>query len=204
MTPAEIAKREIENGRRQFELATEMIRAYLEPGRPFALRPSHLLELQAVAVDGLLSEPGTFRRTKVGIEGAVHQPPEAFRVDSLVVEMCEYINDNLHEKSPFHLAAYLMWRHNWIHPFADGNGRTSRMLSYIALSLTLGYELPGRPTIPEQIQADRAGYFSALEAADRADLNGAIDVSVMESLLKNMLARQLLSVIEAASGNPAT
>ena len=200
MTPAEVAKREVENGRRQFDLALEMIRTYLEPGRPFALRPSHVRELQAIAVDGLEVEPGTFRRTQVGIFGAVHQPPEAFRVDGLVVEMCEYINDNLHEKSPFHLASYLMWRHNWIHPFADGNGRTSRMLSYIVLSLALGYELPGSPTIPEHIQGDRRGYFAALEAADRADLKGEVDVSAMEKLLKGMLAKQLLSVIEAADG----
>jgi Fic family protein len=200
MTPAEIAQREVENGRRQFLAATDMIRSYLEPGRSFALRPTHVLNLQGVAVDGIEREPGVFRRTAVGIEGAVHQPPDAFRVEGLVVEMCEYINDNLHEKSPFHLASYLMWRHNWIHPFTDGNGRTSRMLSYVVLSLTLGYELPGSPTIPEQIQADRSGYFAALEAADEADRAGELDVVVMENLLKAMLARQLLSVIEAASG----
>lgn len=200
MSPAEIARREVENGRRQFLAATDMIRSYLEPGRSFALRPSHVLYLQGIAVDGIEDDPGVFRRTAVGIEGAVHQPPEALRVEGLVVEMCDYINDNLHEKSPFHLASYLMWRHNWIHPFTDGNGRTSRMLSYVVLNLTLGYELPGSPTIPEQIQADRGGYFRALEAADDADRNNAIDVSVMESLLKAMLAKQLLSVIEAASG----
>jgi Fic family protein len=203
MTPSEIARREVENGRRQFLAATDMIRSYLEPGRPFALRPSHVLHLQAIAVDGIEDNPGVFRRSAVRIQGAVHQPPEAFRVEGLVVEMCEYVNDNLHERSPFHLASYLMWRHNWIHPFADGNGRTSRMLSYVVLSLTLGYELPGSPTIPAQIQGDRGGYFKALEAADQADRLGNLDVGVMEGLLKGMLAKQLLSVIEAADGGPA-
>lgn len=200
MTPAEIAKREVENGRRQFDLAMHMVRAYLEPGRPFALRPRHVLDLQAMAVDGIEAQPGVFRSTKVGIVGAVHQPPDAFRVPSLVLEMCDYVNDNLHEKSPFHLASYVMWRHNWIHPFADGNGRTSRILSYLVLSVALGYELPGRPTVPEQIQADRDGYFKALEAADRAYLDDRLDVGAMENLLKGMLAKQLLSVIEAADG----
>lgn len=204
MTPAEIARLEVENGRRQFELATDIVRTYLEPGRPFALRPSHIRELQAVAVAGLESNPGEFRTTRVGIRGAVHQPPEAFLVPGLVVEMCEYINDNLHERSPFHLSAYLMWRHNWIHPFSDGNGRTSRMISYIVLSLALGYELPGSPTIPEQIQSDRSGYFHALEAADKAAAQGLTDVSGMEQLLKGMLATQLLSVIEAAGSESTT
>ena len=112
--------------------------------------------------------------------------------------MCEYVNTNLHERSPFHLSAYVMWRHNWIHPFTDGNGRTSRMLSYIVLSVLLGYELPGSPTIPELIQNDRSTYFEALESADAADRSGTLDVSAMEKLLKGMLATQLLSVIEAA------
>ena len=207
MTNAETARREAENGRRQFEYGLEMIREYLEPGRPFALRKSHILELQAIAVDGIEATAGEFRRTAVGIEGAAHRPPEAFLVEGLVVEMCDYVNDHLHERSPFHLSAYVMWRHNWIHPFADGNGRTSRMLSYIVLSILLGYELPGSPTIPEQIQNDRSGYFAALEAADRADRAGALDVSAMEDLLRGMLASQLLSVIDAGdlsrSGRPS-
>jgi hypothetical protein len=35
------------------------------------------------------------------------------------------------DATAIHLAAYLMWRLNWIHPFADGNGRTARMTSYV-------------------------------------------------------------------------
>lgn len=115
-----------------------------------------------------------------------------------VQEMCDYINDNWHEKSAFHLAGFAMWRLNWIHPFPDGNGRTSRILSYIVLLSKLGYILPGKPTIPEQIAADRTAYFRALEAADDAETRGVLDVSVMEELLKGLLANQLLSVIERA------
>jgi Fic family protein len=115
--------------------------------------------------------------------------------------MCEYVNDNLHIKNAFHLASYVMWRHNWIHPFVDGNGRTSRVLSYIVLSICAGYVLPGTPTIPEQIQEDRAEYFKALEAADSVwREEQRIDVSEMEKMLTNMLAKQLLSVINTASG----
>lgn len=111
--------------------------------------------------------------------------------------MCDYINNNWHEKSPFHLAAYVMWRINWIHPFAEGNGRTSRIVSYIILSTSLGYELPGSPSIPQQIQNDRTNYFKALEESDGAFLEEKIDVTAMEETLKNMLANQLLSVINA-------
>jgi Fic family protein len=119
-----------------------------------------------------------------------------------VTEMCEYVNDNRHTRTAFHLSAYVMWRHNWIHPFSDGNGRTSRVLSYIVLSIATGYVLPGSPTIPEQIQKDRNSYFKALEVADQAWRNGeVIDLTNMEELIMNMLANQLLSVINTASGN---
>ncbi len=200
MDQHEIAVLEAENGFRQLAQGIEIIRYYLEPSRPFALRPGQILELQKIAVAGLTLNPGQWRRTSVRIEKSAHQPPAAHLVQNLVTEMCDYINDNRHTKTAFHLAAYVMWRHNWIHPFEDGNGRTSRVLSYIVLSLCVGYMLPGSPTIPEQIQGDRSGYFKALEDADAAWLrHGEVDVGTMEKLLTEMLARQLLSVIDGAA-----
>ena len=196
------ARIEAENGFRQLGQGIDAIKYYLEPGRPFALRPGIILELQKIAVEGLEPNPGKWRKTPVGISKSLHQPPGPYLVPGLVTEMCEYVNDNLHVKTAFHLSAYVMWRHNWIHPFSDGNGRTSRILSYVVLSIMTGYVLPGAPTIPEQIQQDRSGYFSALESADEAWRNGEnVDLSAMESLIMNMLAKQLLSVINVASGN---
>lgn len=63
-------------------------------------------------------------------EGSKHEPVGAHLVPELVEDMCDYVNDHWDESTPIHLAAYLMWRLNWIHPFADGNGRTSRIISY--------------------------------------------------------------------------
>jgi hypothetical protein len=104
-------------------------------------------------------------------------------VPELVEDMCDYVNDHWNESTPIHLAAYLMWRLNWIHPFADGNGRTSRIVSYVVLSIRAGAILPGTPTIPDQIVDNRKPYFDALDAADLAFRGGNIDVSKMEELL---------------------
>jgi Fic family protein len=93
-----------------------------------------------------------------------------------------------------------MWRLNWIHPFTDGNGRTSRALSYALLSIKLGYVLPGFPTIPQQIEGDNSHYIMALEKADAAARDGSVDVSEMEAMMRSMLAKQLLGVIDAADG----
>ena len=114
--------------------------------------------------------------------------------------MCEYVNEMWAEKSAVHLAAYVLWKMNWIHPFADGNGRTARAVSYVILSIKLDSILPGTPTIPEQIAADKSPYYKALEAADRAWADGKIDLSELEDLIEAMLAQQLYHAAREASG----
>jgi Fic family protein len=87
---------------------------------------------------------------------------------------------------------------NWIHPFVDGNGRTSRAVSYLVLCVRLGYRLPGTTTIPEQISRNKDPYYQALEAADNANTSGKLDLTEMERLLESLLANQLVSVLDSA------
>jgi Fic family protein len=119
-------------------------------------------------------------------------------VAELLEQMCDYINENWAKSSPLHVAAYTLWRMNWIHPFVDGNGRTSRAVSYLVLCVRLGCVLPGTQTIPEQISRNKDPYYKALEAADQANAAGKIDLTEMEKLLESLLAAQLVSVIDAA------
>ena len=119
----------------------------------------------------------------------------------LVEDLCDYVNDKWNAYSPVHLGAYCMWRLNWIHPFADGNGRTSRILSYVVLSIRAGALLPGAPTIPYYIVENRTPYFAALDAADDFLKNESkIDLSKMEELLGALLAKQLTSFYRSAGG----
>lgn len=123
-------------------------------------------------------------------------------VPEMIEEMCDYVNSSWNEKSPIHLSAYVMWRLNWIHPFTDGNGRTSRAASYLILCLKTGYLLPGKLTIPEQISQERSPYYKALEAADdRLRKSNLIDLSEMEKLLSTLLARQLYQVLKDAASD---
>jgi len=191
---------EVENGFRQYDLTLDIIRYYLEPERPFALRVPLILDLQREAVEGIEAEAGQIRTTPVGINKSAHSPPPPHLVQAHLTDFCDYVNDNWHERTAFYLSAYAMWRLNWIHPFTDGNGRTSRALSYALLSIKLGYVLPGSPTILQHIEADNSHYIKALEDADAAAAAGGEDVSEMESMIRAMLAKQLLSVIEKANG----
>lgn len=197
--PVEKAQREAENGVRQFKEALEIIRASIgDAETPFRLKQSIILRLHQKALDGIHPLAGTYRNSPVYIDKSDHHPPPHTDVPDFVAEMCAYVNDNWH-MSAIHLAAYLLWRMNWIHPFADGNGRTARVVSYVVLSVKLHSVLPGAPAIPDIIAADKTPYYKALEGADDSWKRGIIAVADMEAMLENMLAMQLLKATEEAA-----
>jgi Fic family protein len=159
--------------------------------------------LHREALNGLSQFSGNWRPAGVEIGQSKHTPPAAHLVAELIEDMCDHINENWRAKSPIHLAAYVMWRLNWIHPFDDGNGRTSRAVSYLVLCIRSGMALPGRNTIPEQISTNKEPYYKALEAADEADRAGKIEVSALEGLMSNYLAAQLVSIFNSAQADQA-
>jgi Fic family protein len=193
------AQREAENGLRQFDHGLAIVEDAVAKGEPFRLRPSMILGLHREALQGLSPYAGNWRPAGVRIEGSRHEPTEAFRVPELIEDMCDYVNLHGDDRTAIHLAAYAMWRLNWIHPFTDGNGRTSRIVSYVVLGARLKSVLRGKNTIPDQIVDNRKPYFDALEAADAAWRETRVDVSKMEELLEGMLAVQLKSMIEQAT-----
>lgn len=174
-------------------------------GRDDRITPELLLEFQRIAVNNIYRCAGHFRNGPVFVKDArghtVHQPPSADDVRPLVEEMCAYVNGNWHAKKPIHLAAYAMWRLNWIHPFFGGNGRTARAFSYLVLCAALRLSLPAdAKTIPQLIEEDRVPYMKALRAADRAWEEGRLDVGHMENVLSDLLAMQLVFLYQEATG----
>jgi Fic family protein len=196
--PDLLAEQEALNGLRQFDAVVEMVEYFLHPDRKFRFRPSQLLHLHRIALEGISSYAGNWRPADIEIGGSRHRPVGAHQVPEMIEDLCDYINENWAHRNALHLCAYVMWRLNWIHPFTDGNGRTARAASYLVLCLRLGYLLPGKNTIPDQIAADRTPYYRALEGADEALQNGGIDLTHMEELLSDMLAKQLVAVHEDA------
>ncbi len=188
---------EARNGLLQFSAIEKMVDSSKNQG--FVFTPEILRDLHRLVIQDIYTCAGQFRTYDVYIENALHQPPPFADVPQLVDDMCKYINDNFGRLSGLQLAAYAMWRVNWIHPFAGGNGRTSRGASYLLLNVRMGFNLPGVNTIAQQIENDRAPYYDALAAADEALRQGNTDVSAMEALMSQLLAAQLLSVHQKAS-----
>ena len=198
--PHKKAEAEARNGLRQYDAGIQAVRTGLERP-PFKLRLSLILALHREALNGISVFAGNFRPAGVQIEGSKHEPPGAHLVPELIEELCDYVNDNWDASTPIHLAAYIMWRLNWIHPFADGNGRTSRIVSYVVLSIRAGFVLPGAPTIPDQIVNNRVPYFEALDAADQAYIeHRTVEVGKMETLIASLLAEQLAGFYRSVGG----
>lgn len=192
---AEIVELESRNAVLQFDrvrhLAVQSIAS-----EQFLLTEGIILDLHEHATRGIYSDAGQLRDAPVYIQGTQHVPPPHREVLLYLREMVDYVNDNWH-RTPLHLCSYLMWRCNWIHPFFDGNGRTTRAISYLVFVARLGYEPGGSPTWVDMIAADKFPYYDALDAADES-LNGkTFDVSAMEALVSRLLAKQLMSIVGA-------
>lgn len=198
--PIQKAEAEARNGLLQFDEGVATVQTALDRG-DFKLRPSLILSLHRRALAGISSFAGNWRPAGVEINSSKHVPPGAHCVPELVEDMCDYVNTNW-SSNALHLAAYCMWRLNWIHPFADGNGRTSRIVSYVVLSIKSGFVLPGSPTIPVYIVENRDAYYKALDSADEGvRSSGVADLKPMEELLESLFAKQLASFFASVRGD---
>ena len=196
--PVLFARVEAQNLLRQYDLLSNCVEITLAKGIE-AFDKYTLWSLNAAATANIAQFGGRFRTQPIYVGG--HIPPHFEKIPSLIDEFLSMIHENWTIAThPTVLPAYALWRLNWIHPFTDGNGRTSRALSYALLNIKLGYVLPGFPTIPQQIETDNSHYIEALEMADEAARNGAEDISEMEQMIRGMLAKQLVSVIDQAGG----
>ena len=192
--------RESRNGVIQAEFVVHRISEYQPEEGPKSVLDTELLcELQRLAITQMYRCTGHLRDDAVTLTSASHTPPDHSEVPSLVEEMCQYVEGNW-DRTPVHLASYLMWRINWIHPFFGGNGRTARAASYLVLCARLGFELPGKPAVPDLIVANRQPYYAALKSADAAWNTGVLNLSDMEKLLSDLLGKQLVQVYDQATG----
>lgn len=105
------------------------------------------------------SQAGVFRRTNVRILGAVHIPPDAIKIERLINEFLDWYHSNKYTLSIPELAALIHYKFVCIHPFIDGNGRTSRLLMNLVL-LQNGYP----PAVI--LNVDRKRYYRVLRQAD--------------------------------------
>jgi Fic family protein len=173
---------------RQYDLLTNCIDIGLRQG-PTSFDKYALWALNHVAVANISQFGGRFRHEPIYVGN--HVPPHFKEVPVLMDRFISFIHENWFLLSPTHLAAYGLWRLNWIHPFIEGNGRTARATCYYLLGAGRGALLPGRKIVPERIKETRAEYEAALQAADLAWDGGNLDLREMDAYLARLLIAQL-------------
>ena len=185
------AELEVRNTRLQFKWLEKSFKA---AGQPFILTPELVKASHYWAIRNIYTCAGQYRTASVAIKGSPHKPPEAEYVLGLVEDACERVRDNL-DWNPVKTAAFLMWRLNWIHPFAGGNGRASRAVSYLAFCVNIGFVPKAKITFSELIDRERQEYFAALRNADEAwAAYNTLDTSRMEAFLDRLLGEQFLAI----------
>ncbi len=130
-------------------------------------RAEDLLEAHRLLMAGLLDAPGQWRSGGVGIYRGgqlVHMAPPASRVPVVMADLLDWIGRT--DTHPLVASCVFHYEFEFIHPFADGNGRLGRLWQTLILSRwqpVLAW-LPVESVIRER-QSD---YYAALAAADRA------------------------------------
>lgn len=99
---------------------------------------------------------GKLRQHQVMISGSRSIPPFPAEVYPLLMDFITWYGNNKNKLHPVELAAHVHLKLVTIHPFADGNGRISRMLMNFVLQ-KYGFPMLNIP------YEKRAGYYRSLE-----------------------------------------
>lgn len=98
---------------------------------------------------------------KDGVTGTiVYMPPEAKDVPGLMRNLVSWIKENKELPYPI-VAGIVHYQFATIHPYYDGNGRTSRLLTTLVLHLG-GYDLKGLYSLEEYYAKNLLGYYRAI------------------------------------------
>ncbi len=182
--------RELLNYRRAFQTVGE----YLASGAEVS--EGLIREIHKQLVDGVRggrAMPGQWRTVQNFVANnktgeVIYTPPAPADVPSLMRELVEWLRteDAVH---PVLVAGIAQFQLVHIHPFVDGNGRTSRLLSTLCLYRT-GYDFKRLFTISEFYDRDRSSFYSALQGVRLANM----DLTVWLEFFVRGLSTQLQEV----------
>lgn len=179
---------EVANGNRQYDFLKSTVHASIAIKRPF-LSGQIVKALNYHAIVCLHTHAGEYRPCQVKVGD--HTPPPHHSVDALMEDFINMVNRSWEQSDPVAIAAFVLWRLNFIHPFVNGNGRTARAACYFVLCLKVGGWLPGSVILPELIRQERPKYVEALRAADETFNKGQLDITKLHELLSELLKKQV-------------
>ena len=153
----------VTNNIRQYSFLESIIQTSLNIGRPF-LSQTVLKAINYHAIACLHTKAGEYRPCEVQVGN--YTPPAYFRVNDLMDDLVNQINRAWETENTITLAAHVLWRLNFIHPFINGNGRTARSACYFVLCVKAGGLFGGNTILPELLLRERNEYVNALKEVD--------------------------------------
>jgi Fic family protein len=163
--------RELLNYRDAFSLVSE----YLGSGEPITEGLIREIHKRLVAgVRGGAAQPGQYRAIQNFVANSrtrevIYMPPAPELVAPLMRDLVEWLraDSGIH---PVLVAGIAQFQLVHVHPFVDGNGRTSRLLSTLCL-YRAGYDFKRLFTLSEFYDRDRSAFYGALQGVRERDMD---------------------------------
>ncbi len=163
--------RELLNYREAFEFVS----GYLNDGGPVTEGLIREIHHRLVAgVRGESAAPGEYRRLQNYVVNSatgqiVYTPPPPGDVAPMMADLVAWLNTPT-DTHPVLTSGVAQFQLVHIHPFVDGNGRTSRLLSTLCL-YRAGYDFKRLFSISEYYDRDRASFYAALQTVREQDMD---------------------------------
>ena len=167
-----------------YKMAFEFVSEYLEDGGPITeglVREIHKRLVEGVR--GGAAAPGEYRKVQNYVVNSitgqtVYTPPPAHDVPIMMAELVNWLNQD-QQVHPVLVSGIAQFQLVHIHPFLDGNGRTSRLLSTLCL-YRAGYDFKRLFTISEYYDRDRSAFYRAIQSVRNSgmDMTGWLEYFV--------------------------
>lgn len=164
-----------------YRLAFEFVSESLDKGDP--ITEGMIREIHRRLVDGVRggkAAPGEYRRIQNYVVNSVtgqvvYTPPSAVEVPIMMSELVKWLNSDL-DIHPVLVSGIAQFQLVHIHPFLDGNGRASRLLSTLCL-YKAGYDFKHLFTISEYYDSDRPAFYRSIQSVreNKMNLTGWLD-----------------------------
>lgn len=160
---------------RNYKRALEFVDKRKLTSEPITLKD--ILTIHGIIMDSLLSGDKVGKIRTVGVDIVnqddikLYVAPEASLLDVEITELLSWLNtsNSIH---PVIVAAALHYQFVSIHPFSDGNGRTTRALTHLYLGLRK-YDFRGALVLDSYYLADKSAYYNALHEVQGTTYNHA-------------------------------
>jgi Fic family protein len=171
---------ELLNYKKSFEFVSQ----YLEDGGPITeglVREIHRRLVEGVR--GGAAAPGEYRKIQNYVVNSItgeriYTPPPAHDVPIMMTELVDFLSNET-DTHPVLMSGIAQFQLVHIHPFLDGNGRTSRLLSTLCL-YRAGHDFKRLFTISEYYDRDRPAFYRAIQGVRETgvDMTGWLEYFV--------------------------